>query len=62
MGIQAIKGVEVGDGFLTTKRPGSQAHDELEVGPDGFRRGTATVPEAPKAECRPAGRCGCVPE
>ncbi|MGC3021068.1 MULTISPECIES: chorismate synthase [unclassified Brevibacterium] len=40
MGIQAIKGVEVGDGFLTTKRPGSQAHDELEVGPDGFRRGS----------------------
>jgi chorismate synthase len=38
MGIQAIKGVEVGDGFLTTKRPGSRAHDELEVGPDGFRR------------------------
>ncbi len=38
MGIQAIKGVEVGDGFLTTRRPGSQAHDELEVGPEGFRR------------------------
>ncbi|MGE3193910.1 MAG: chorismate synthase [Microbacteriaceae bacterium] len=29
MGIQAIKGVEVGDGFETTRRPGSQAHDEL---------------------------------
>ena len=29
MGIQAVKGVEVGDGFLTTTRPGSQAHDEL---------------------------------
>ena len=29
MGIQAIKGVEVGDGFLTTTRPGSAAHDEL---------------------------------
>ena len=29
MGIQAIKVVEVGDGFLTTTRPGSQAHDEL---------------------------------
>ena len=29
MGIQAIKGVEVGDGFLTTTRPGSEAHDEL---------------------------------
>jgi chorismate synthase len=29
MSIQAIKGVEVGDGFETTKRPGSAAHDEL---------------------------------
>jgi chorismate synthase len=29
MGIQAIKGVEVGDGFLTTTRRGSTAHDEL---------------------------------
>lgn len=30
MGIQAIKGVEVGDGFETAKRRGSQAHDEIE--------------------------------
>jgi chorismate synthase len=29
MSIQAIKGVEVGDGFETTKRRGSVAHDEL---------------------------------
>lgn len=29
MGIQAIKGVEVGDGFHTTTVPGSQAHDEI---------------------------------
>ncbi|MGG7463427.1 chorismate synthase [Plantibacter sp. YIM 135347] len=29
MGIQAIKGVEVGDGFTTTTRRGSAAHDEL---------------------------------
>ncbi|GAA1951620.1 chorismate synthase [Brevibacterium antiquum] len=38
MGIQAIKGVEVGDGFLTTRRPGSAAHDELAVGDEGIRR------------------------
>lgn len=31
MGIQAIKGVEVGDGFLTTTRRGSAAHDELHL-------------------------------
>lgn len=30
MGIQAIKGVEVGDGFRTAVRRGSQAHDEIE--------------------------------
>src|SRR5262249_38162876 len=29
MSIQAIKGVEIGDGFETTRRRGSQAHDEL---------------------------------
>jgi chorismate synthase len=29
MSIQAIKGVEVGDGFLTATRRGSEAHDEL---------------------------------
>lgn len=29
MGIQAIKGVEIGDGFDTTRRRGSVAHDEL---------------------------------
>jgi chorismate synthase len=31
MGIQAIKGVEVGDGFELARTPGSQAHDEMEV-------------------------------
>ncbi|MFR3302421.1 MAG: chorismate synthase [Bifidobacterium pullorum] len=35
MGIQAIKGVEIGDGFLEALRPGSQAHDEIMVGGDG---------------------------
>jgi chorismate synthase len=40
MGIQAIKGVEVGDGFTTARRPGSRAHDEIEKGPDGLRRRT----------------------
>ncbi len=35
MGIQAIKGVELGDGFRTAKRRGSVAHDEIEPGADG---------------------------
>ena len=30
MGIQAIKGVEIGDGFQTATRRGSVAHDEIE--------------------------------
>ena len=38
MSIQAIKGVEVGDGFETTRRRGSQAHDELFVTDDGITR------------------------
>ncbi|MGV9671076.1 chorismate synthase [Gordonia sp. NPDC003504] len=40
MGIQAIKGVEVGDGFATARRRGSQAHDEMVPGPDGVLRST----------------------
>lgn len=36
MGIQAIKGVEVGDGFETARRRGSQAHDEIAVGESGL--------------------------
>ncbi|MBW3090605.1 chorismate synthase [Bifidobacterium miconisargentati] len=35
MGIQAFKGVEIGDGFLEAARPGSQAHDEIVVNSDG---------------------------
>ncbi|WP_284252588.1 chorismate synthase [Litorihabitans aurantiacus] len=35
MGIQAMKGVEVGDGFRTARRRGSQAHDEIERGERG---------------------------
>lgn len=38
MGIQAIKGVQVGDGFVTASRRGSVAHDELVVGADGISR------------------------
>ncbi|WP_137724583.1 chorismate synthase [Prescottella subtropica] len=40
MGIQAIKGVEVGDGFETARRRGSAAHDEMHPGPDGVQRST----------------------
>lgn len=35
MGIQAVKGVEIGDGFALARRRGSEAHDEIE--PDRLR-------------------------
>ncbi len=38
MGIQAIKGVEVGDGFGLAADPGSKAHDEIVQTEEGIRR------------------------
>jgi chorismate synthase len=38
MGIQAIKGVEVGDGFGLAATPGSLAHDEIVSTAEGIRR------------------------
>ena len=35
MGIQAIKGVEIGDGFAEADRPGSVAHDEMVTDENG---------------------------
>ena len=40
MSIQAIKGVEIGDGFETTRRRGSAAHDALFPTDDGVARGS----------------------
>jgi chorismate synthase len=40
MGIQAIKGVELGDGFGLAGVPGSKAHDEIVPTPEGIRRTT----------------------
>jgi chorismate synthase len=40
MSVQAIKGVEVGDGFTTATRRGSVAHDEIETTPTGIARRT----------------------
>jgi chorismate synthase len=40
MSIQAIKGVEVGDGFATATRRGSVAHDEIEATAGGISRRT----------------------
>lgn len=40
MGVHAIKGVEIGDGFETARRRGTQAHDEMYPGSDGIVRST----------------------
>jgi chorismate synthase len=40
MSIQAIKGVELGDGFTTATRRGSQAHDEIDMTAQGVKRRT----------------------
>jgi chorismate synthase len=37
MGIQAVKGIEIGDGFALAAKRGSEAHDEIG---EGFRRDT----------------------
>jgi chorismate synthase len=41
MSIQSVKGVEVGDGFATASRPGSNAHDEIVRRGGTMRRRTA---------------------
>ena len=61
MGIQAIKGVEVGDGFRTAARRGSAAHDEMEREADGTIRGAPGEPAAPRVGCPPGTCCGSGP-
>ncbi|MBI5143046.1 MAG: chorismate synthase [Nitrospirae bacterium] len=40
MGVQAIKGVEVGIGFEAGRRPGPEVMDEIFYGAEGYSRGT----------------------
>jgi chorismate synthase len=40
MSVQAIKAVEIGDGFASGGRMGSEAHDEIGYGKEGFVRDT----------------------
>ena len=74
MGIQAIKGVEVGDGFALAATPGSLAHDEIVPTDDGpaahqrplrrhrgrhdHRRGAAGAGRDEADRDRARGRCG----
>ena len=40
MGIQAVKGAEIGEGFALAHLPGSEAHDEIFRDELGYYRGT----------------------
>src|SRR5689334_626698 len=57
MSIQAMKGVEIGDGFRTAHRRGSVAHDEMIPGDPG----QAIPPERPIEPGRPPSAPGRVP-
>ncbi len=54
MGIQAIKGVEIGDGFETARRRGSVAHDEMYPG----AAQSATAGASPGGVMRSTNRAG----
>jgi chorismate synthase len=54
MGVQAIKGVEIGDGFETARRRGSVAHDEMYPG----AAGPATSGSSPGGVMRSTNRAG----
>lgn len=58
MSIQAIKAVEIGDGFATAALPGSQAHDELEppaTPPPGAPPTTAATGRRPQRRTNRSG-------
>ena len=57
MSIQAIKGVEVGDGFATAARPGSRAHDAIVPGRAGTLRRRTGRSGGSRAACPPARSC-----
>ncbi len=38
MSIHAMKGVEIGEGFANARKPGTEVHDEITLGPDGDGR------------------------
>ena len=40
LSVPAVKAVELGSAIETSRGPGSQAHDEIEPGPEGLRRRT----------------------
>ena len=61
MGIQAIKGVEVGDGFELAATPGSLAHDEIVPTDEGLRRVSGPLRRHRGRHDAPARSCGSAP-
>lgn len=49
MGVQAMKGVEVGDGFTTAQRWGSEAHDEIDLADSDERAATGVTRRSNRA-------------
>ncbi len=61
MGIQAIKGVEVGDGFRTARAAGPPRTTRSSAAPTVASTGAATAPAGSRAACRTARWCACAP-
>ena len=61
MGIQAIKGVEVGDGFESARRRGSQVMDEIVRGADGLEPHQRPARRHRGRHVHRRGRCACAP-
>ena len=62
MGIQAVKGVEIGDGFELARERGSAAHDEIEPGlASGARTGRAGSRRASRTARRSSSRAAMKP-
>ena len=61
MGTQAVKGVEIGDGFALAAKRGSEAHDEIVA--DEHRASTArrTAPAVSRPASRTARRSSSAP-
>ena len=59
MSIQAVKGVEIGDGFEVACRRGSRAHDPIvwDAGEGGRYRRESTLAGAPRAGGRARASC-----
>ena len=62
MSIQAVKGVEIGDGFEVAGRRGSEAHDPIGWDAEaGYQPRRQPGPAASRAACRPASCWSCAP-